>query len=392
MQLTNTVLIGFLAANALPHIQKILQFVWDRLISISLYKIQVEESSPFYYSVQEYILNERSEKVKNFYAKTFYDSWLRASPKRNSSLDKTNATLYNHGLQFIWFRGSLIFLHKGIVSVNTTLDPYKNKMHSFVIYTVRKSVIQEFTDYIQAEYGDSWQKVYYTTSDSPKLLGPVHSKTFDNTFLSDGATERLKKDLDTFLKSREIYDELGIRYKRTYLFYGPPGTGKSSLAAAIANYTKRDILTVTLDKNMTDATLIGLIANRPKKCVMLFEDFDCLLDDMTREKKSDSGDVQSEDDSSNSTKITLSCILNVLDGIYTPQDIIFVITTNDLSSIDPAIKRSGRSDVIMEIKQSSELVESVKAKYGLTESNLDSIQAVQQQVINNAYKDAFNKQ
>jgi ATP-dependent 26S proteasome regulatory subunit len=79
-----------------------------------------------------------------------------------------------------------------------------------------------------------------------------------------------------------------------------------------------------MSKDITDSNLITLISNRPNKSIVLFEDIDCLLDDINR--KVDSKDKE--------VKISLSCILNILDGIYTPNDVIFIITTNDLSKID----------------------------------------------------------
>jgi ATP-dependent 26S proteasome regulatory subunit len=41
--------------------------------------------------------------------------------------------------------------------------------------------------------------------------------------------------------------------------------------------------------------------------------------------------------------------LNILDGSYTPEDVIFILTTNHIDKLDEAIRRDGRTDVKLEI-------------------------------------------
>jgi chaperone BCS1 len=228
-------------------------------------------------------------------------------------------------------------------------------------------------DYVDLKYGSNYIKYYYNANGEVKCAGKVINKTFDNIYLSDGIIDGLKKDLDMFDKSKDIYDKFGIRYKRTYLFYGAPGTGKSSLSLGISNYTKRDILSINMSKDMTDSNLITLISNRPKKSIVLFEDIDCLLDDINRKEETKEKEV----------KISLSCILNILDGIYTPNDVIFIITTNELDKIDDAIKRKGRTDVLMEIeKPDSNLILGLKQKFGIDESKeFDNISEIYDEVL-----------
>lgn len=48
--------------------------------------------------------------------------------------------------------------------------------------------------------------------------------------------------------------------------------------------------------------------------------------------------------------LSLSSILNVLDGIKPLDDIVIFMTTNFIDKIDPAILRKGRTDDIIEIK------------------------------------------
>jgi len=42
--------------------------------------------------------------------------------------------------------------------------------------------------------------------------------------------------------------------------------------------------------------------------------------------------------------VTLSGLLNVLDGFYAPENVLFVMTTNRIEALDPALLRPGRID------------------------------------------------
>jgi chaperone BCS1 len=42
--------------------------------------------------------------------------------------------------------------------------------------------------------------------------------------------------------------------------------------------------------------------------------------------------------------VTLSGLLNVLDGFYAPTGVLFVMTTNHIEALDPALLRPGRID------------------------------------------------
>ena len=375
MNFNTTLIIGFLAANAWPHIQKTLNFLLERVINLVFVKLSVEESSQFYYGLQEFILTERSDKIKNLHYQTFYDDWRIQSDEMKKD---RSPLFYNYGFQFIKYDGGLIFLSKNISSISNTINPFKNRTHDFSIYSFNRKVLESFIEYVDYNYGKKYLRYYYSADSSPKLGGALMNKNFENTFLDGDIVDVLKKDLDTFASSKPVYRELGIRYKRTYLFYGPPGTGKSSLSTAIANYTHRNVFTITPSKDMTDSTLVSLVINRPIGSIIVFEDFDCLLSNITREKSEDSNDKKE-----NTINISLSCILNILDGTYTPDDCIFIITTNDVGKIDQAIKRKGRTDVLLEIPEHSvSLLDRVKKKYNISDdAKVDSIQDIQNLVI-----------
>jgi len=187
-------------------------------------------------------------------------------------------------------------------------------------------------------YNDGWD---YLEGYSPRLL--------DSVVLEPGEKEYLLQDVARFRKSKQRYERLGVTYHRGYLFYGPPGTGKTSLVSALAAYFGLSIYTVNL-ADFNDRSLMTAVNNVPRNSVLLFEDIDCMKGSQSR-AVADASNGQSctappsaKENASAQSGITLSGLLNVLDGFHAPTGVLFVMTTNHVEKLDPALLRPGRID------------------------------------------------
>jgi chaperone BCS1 len=85
--------------------------------------------------------------------------------------------------------------------------------------------------------------------------------------------------------------------------------------------------------------------------VILFEDIDCMRAttrrlEMVGEQLSHEGDVKTTAAAKSADQggVSLSGLLNVLDGFSALESVIYVMTTNDADAIDPALLRPGRID------------------------------------------------
>lgn len=335
-------IVGMLALN----IQHVIRFLTEHTVNVLFYSIKIDDSSPFYYAMQKYVKSERMDNVKNFYYKNFWDNWVSRVDGKNRG-KKIDNLFFSYGHFFVKFNNKRIFLSKTNRVVDNSMDPWKSVKQSITLYSFNKKVIFDLLHHIESTYYNDTINYYFNSDGETKMLGPIGSKQFEHIFLNDNLVETIRNDVDKFINSEEQYCKLGIKYKRTYLFYGPAGTGKSSLATAIANHSGRNILSINVSKDMTDATLIKVIAGRPDKAIILFEDIDCLFANLKRsESVEESKEGEKKD---NSIKVTLSCILNILDGAYTPEDVIFILTTNHIDKLDDAIRRDGRTDLKLEI-------------------------------------------
>lgn len=173
-----------------------------------------------------------------------------------------------------------------------------------------------------------------------------HPATFETIAMDSEAKIALMEDLDRFIDRKDYYKRVGKAWKRGYLFYGPPGTGKSSLVAAMANYLKFDVYDLDLREVQCNSDLRRLLIGTANRSILVIEDIDCNVGVVNRE----SGDGTNEDD-----KITLSGLLNFIDGLWSScgDERIIVFTTNHKERLDRALLRPGRMDIHIEMSYCS---------------------------------------
>jgi chaperone BCS1 len=184
--------------------------------------------------------------------------------------------------------------------------------------------------------GDGWKRT------KTRDIRPMSTVVMDKT-----VKEALLKDIKGFLdeRARAWYVKRGIPYQRGYLLYGPPGTGKSSLSLSIAGSFDLDIYTLNLS-GVDDNSLGRLFADLPPRCVVLLEDIDSA--GATESRETEAGSVVEAGVGSpkraKEGKVTLSGLLNVLDGVGAQEGRVLIMTTNHVERLDGALIRPGRVD------------------------------------------------
>ena len=190
-----------------------------------------------------------------------------------------------------------------------------------------------------------------------------HPATFDTLAMDKKKKEEIKRDLVQFSKSKEYYKEIGKAWKRGYLLYGPPGTGKSTMIAAMANFLDYDVYDLELTTVRDNTQLRRLLIDTSAKSIIVIEDIDCSLDltgqRRKKEEEKEDGDeksilkkmMENEDENTADSKVTLSGLLNFVDGLWSAcgGERIIVFTTNFVDKLDPALVRKGRMDKHIEL-------------------------------------------
>eukprot|EP00760_Papus_ankaliazontas_P013134 PhM_4_TR15652/c0_g1_i1/m.61346/K08900/BCS1; mitochondrial chaperone BCS1 len=178
-----------------------------------------------------------------------------------------------------------------------------------------------------------------------RIAEPRTRRPLSSVILEGNRREKILSDVQSFLSSSQWYHDMGIPYRRGYLLYGPPGCGKSSLVMALAGELQMAICLVALsNRSVDDDSLNQLLNSAPKKCIVLLEDID-------RAFSADS-------------RVTMSGLLNALDGVAAQEGRVIFMTTNHIEKLTPALIRPGRVDVrVLVSHATSEQIENLFLRF-----------------------------
>jgi len=214
------------------------------------------------------------------------------------------------------------------------------------------------------------------------------NRKFSNLFGED--IDVIRGRVNFFTKNKKWYDEKGIPYTLGLLLSGSPGTGKTSTIKCLANETNRHICNINLNNDMSKTQLENLFFNEninvlnPSTgqhdtfCIPLdqriyvLEDVDCQSDivmeralkndkkvdkDTTKDQQAlnpfTGGQLINDKKGEDKNKVDLSFLLNLLDGILENPGRIVIMTSNFPDTLDSALIRPGRIDVIAKFKNCS---------------------------------------
>jgi chaperone BCS1 len=230
------------------------------------------------------------------------------------------------------------------------------------------------------------------------------SRDISTVIFDQKKKQALLKDINEYLHphTRRWYSNHGIPYRRGYLFSGAPGTGKTSLTSALAGIFGLDIFVLSLlDPNLNESQLMRLMSEIPPRCIVLLEDVDAAgltrpetgnNNNNDREKSQlrrrgaanntpqqwDGTDLLSviqpsagngSNNNSSGTapgvSVSLSGLLNAIDGVSSQEGRILIMTTNSPEMLDKALVRPGRVDmhIVFELPSREEMRELFLSMY-----------------------------
>ncbi len=159
----------------------------------------------------------------------------------------------------------------------------------------------------------------------------------NDVVLSKATMAQLDTHIFDFVKCREELKRLGQSGRKGILLHGHPGTGKTHVIHYIvANLPEHTTVLVTAEQ-MLDMKEYFALARVLQPCIMVIEDIDLV--------------GRSRDDiSGQKAETRLNRLLNEMDGLGEDLDILLIMTTNRVNSLEGALAaRSGRADVVLEI-------------------------------------------
>jgi chaperone BCS1 len=185
------------------------------------------------------------------------------------------------------------------------------------------------------------------------ILRPA--RPLETVHFDEATKTELVADITNYLdkNTRRFYTARGIPYRRGYLLYGPPGTGKTSLSLALAGIFGLELYLLHMPSIQDDGHLERLFTSLPPRCIVLLEDIDAIGIRRRSGGGTDGGGGEDDDDESDDDKdfrhrgrheLTLSGLLNVLDGVASQEGRIVLMTSNFADKLDRALVRPGRID------------------------------------------------
>lgn len=339
-------------------------------------------------------LNSTPNTANHYYAVVWYISdVLKYTASYHCDVDEYVAGRTNIPLSLGNVDGIPISYNGNTLSISHTSTPSTSNNgptvnNDLTISGPSNDVIIGFLNDILSKYKDVLEKstnnhlmVYINTTYS----GPIwHGyrmrihKTFDNTFYDGAIKDTIIRDVQEFISNESRYVSLGIPYKRGYLLYGPMGTGKSSAWYALSRLLHRNVYKLSLES--LDVTSIKhAVSSIPSNSIMVIDDIDTIPFSNTETASPNNDD----DDESLVTPptshtlhtspmqrygISVSVLLEILDGYDYLHGCIVVFTSNYPEKLDQRLLRSGRIDLRLNIGYPSvDVIKSMMVKvYGKT--------------------------
>lgn len=308
---------------------------------------------------------------------------LRAKVKQNNGTDtsSTELILFSKILKISDIRAWIDEIHANYVAEKN--NKLGNKIYYFNEIVSEPTVMTDMSD-------ANGPKKVYRWDNMPKVLSFnmnefKTSKSFGNVY--GNHVDELKERLNLFVNHPDWYMERGIPYSLGIMLHGVPGAGKTSTIKAIAKDTNRHIFNLSLRPYTTQRQLTNLFFNETvhvqtydggkqtlkiplNKRVYVIEDIDCLTDvvmDRAITKEPLAANKEGE-------ALTLSFLLNLLDGVLETPGRILVITSNYPDKLDRAFVRPGRIDVRIEFKHASrEFIQDMINKFYSMDMELEAV-------------------
>ena len=329
-------------------------WIWSRIERKIIYKVNIDELDELYYYFEKWLINNHAEKYRNVEASLNFIKNNDAGVGINDSQIKKIINYKQYEDFFvIKYMGKRLYIWKGrekFENASNIKSAFFNRYRISGLFGRKQieALMKQVLDYNLKLETESRKINIYTNSTWGEwyLIHDLKTKDINDVVIDHLDKLKLIDDITTFEKSEKWYNERSISYKRGYLFEGPPGNGKTSLSLSLAQKLKRDIyfLNDDLDNN---AALNRAVQGLKPNSILALEDVDCMFNKRVVKEGT------KEENSFN-----FSTLLNCLDGAFSKENVITIMTTNHLDKLDPALIRTGRIDMKLKINNpSKQLIE-----------------------------------
>lgn len=348
--------------------------IWSFLKRVFTLEVRFNSDSADYEVIQRWVAQNM---VREFWSRRFvfqteiefdHDEWREKAKSRSLTA--------GYGQHFGMWEGRPCLIHRSIEEANQTKE-FKENLEITFLGRDRK-MVHRFAEKLREVTGtqaERFENVPLFINDGGywNRMGKLPLRHMNSVITANKAGDHIVEIIRDFESKKEEHHRMGLPHHLGIMLHGVPGTGKSSLIHAIATETQRKVHYLNLGSVDDDGELTRLLSSARTnwgRAILAIEDIDAAGVKVKREskpvagaskkaKKSKKGKKKEEEGGSASSedsdsKVSLSALLNVLDGMLCPDGLVVVATTNHYDKLDPALIRSGRFDHTIELKDLGE--------------------------------------
>ncbi len=220
----------------------------------------------------------------------------------------------------------------------------------------RKITMQDFLDIIQRykpsitlQMLEDFEKFRLDYERRARKGDDIETEIGDKVTLDDiggyGKVKiELKELLELQLKYSALMEQMKVPPIRGILLYGPPGVGKTMMAKALSKTLDVKLISVSVAEIMYKGyegavSTIKEVFNRAREnrpSIVLLDELDAIASKRSQKNGGESSKIVNQ-------------LLTEMDGIRNLKEVVVIGTTNRIRTIDPALLRPGRFDIIVKM-------------------------------------------
>lgn len=299
-------------------------------------ELTINNNDKIYYQFLEWI----SKNKTNFFVRDYNinnsDKWGDGDAKLSIGYGK------------IWFtfKRRVIFMERSKDQANQS--QHVKETVTITLFGRKSELFRDLFKLIQNENSkekDKYIKIYKWKDDFWNSTENQLKRSLDTVIISKDCKKSILNHVDTFFKDKNWCLKNGIPWRTGILLQGPPGTGKTSLIKGLCSHYNKDLYILDLAR-VTDEKLQEALTSIPENSIVAIEDIDCAgIKKRAAGNKSEAKFGEGKELSF----LSLSGVLNALDGVSSGEGRIVIATTNFPEKLDEALTRDGRFDLKVDI-------------------------------------------